>query len=135
MIKHIVVVGCGKSGSEIANKMSDKGFFVTVVDRDKKAFLNLNPSFSGFSIERNVVDIKSISTLVENIDLLLVVTENDDLNIYLSIAAKNILEVDTVITRLYDDSKSFIFNDIDIDVIYPSKLALDEIHSILEARQ
>lgn len=134
MIKHIVVVGCGKSGSEIANKMSAKGFFVTVVDKNSKAFSNLDPSYSGFSIERDVLDITTIGNLVEHIDLLLIVTENDDLNIYLSIAAKSILGVKNVITRLYDDSKSFIFNDTDVDVIYPSKLALEEIHSLMEAK-
>ncbi len=130
-MKHVVVIGCGKSGSSIASTMSSKGYFVTVVDKNKKTQNLLDPSFSGFFLEKTIVDLDSIKTLSENIDLLLVVTENDDLNIYLSIGAKEILGIKHVITRLYDDAKSFAFDNTSIDVIYPSKLAMGEIYNIM----
>ncbi len=132
-MKHIVVIGCGRSGSEMASKLSANGFFVTVVDSNKKSFSHLSRNFSGFTVQKHIVDPEGISSLTdEPIDVLLVVTQNDDLNIYLATAGKEILKIEQVITRLYDDSKAFVFDDIDVDVIYPSKLVLDNIYELME---
>lgn len=132
MSKKVVIVGCGKSGSETASKFCNLGYEVYVVDKDAKAFDQLPNSFEGFKIIREVNDEKCITSITKNIDILLIVTRNDEANVFLSILAKEILEIPTVITRLYDENKGFLLKNYDIGLIYPSKLALNEIYSYLE---
>ncbi|HDG61937.1 MAG TPA: TrkA family potassium uptake protein, partial [Thermotoga sp.] len=49
-ILYVIVVGCGKMGSIIANYASSEGHNVVVIDKDEKAFDMLSPEFSGFTI-------------------------------------------------------------------------------------
>lgn len=136
MRKNIVIIGCGESGSKSATKLSNEGHNVYIIDRDQNKLNSLHPSFSGFAINKEIQDIYSIKNITTvNIDVILVVTENDNMNIFLSLLAKEILHVDKVITRLYNEKKSCILSDYDVDIIYPSILSLNEINTYLEGKK
>ena len=46
---NILVIGCGKVGSQLASMLSEEGHDVSVVDRDAKNFEMLDDSFSGMT--------------------------------------------------------------------------------------
>lgn len=128
MAKTTVIIGCGESGSTTASILSQNNSSVYIVDRDARSFENLDDDFSGIMIEKDIDDIQNIKYLIdEPIDILLVVTGNDTTNIFLSTIAKQLLNIETVITRLYDETREILFEGTDIDVFYPSLLALGKI--------
>lgn len=131
--KNILIIGCGESGSRTAEKLSKDGHNVYIVDKEQKSLDSLHPSYSGFEINREIVDVKGMQTIAQvKFDIVMVVTEQDNLNIYLSILASKILSIDKVITRLYNDKKANLLDGYNVDIIFPSALALGEINKSLE---
>ncbi len=47
---HVVVVGCGRVGSELAGTLERQGHTVAVVDKKKDAFRRLPKGFGGYRI-------------------------------------------------------------------------------------
>ncbi len=135
MQKNILIIGCGKSGAEAASKLSESGNLVYIVDKNEENFFLLKKSFSGITITNEINDIQGIKLASGvKIDTLLVVTGDDDLNIYLAILGKSLLNINHVITRMYDENKSFLIEDYKIDVIYPNKLAFNILYSYMEGK-
>lgn len=46
---NILVIGCGKVGSQLASMLSEEGHDVSVIDRDAKNFEMLDDNFSGMT--------------------------------------------------------------------------------------
>ena len=51
----VIVVGCGRVGAQLANRLYQKGMQVTVIDESKTAFDNLDPNFRGRTLEGDVL--------------------------------------------------------------------------------
>ena len=52
---NVIVVGCGRVGSELAYGLYKRGHKVTVVDTDADAFANLPADFRGRTVEGDVL--------------------------------------------------------------------------------
>ncbi|MEW5910582.1 MAG: NAD-binding protein, partial [Thermodesulfobacteriota bacterium] len=59
---YIVIIGCGRLGSLLADQLSRVGHAVVVIDMDESTFNNLSPDFSGFRV---VGDATQIAVLKE----------------------------------------------------------------------
>jgi len=46
-----IVVGCGRVGAEVAQRLHQRGHAVAVIDQEPAAFQNLNPGFKGRLLE------------------------------------------------------------------------------------
>ena len=64
--------------------------------------------------------------------MLIAATNDDDVNIMISLIAKNILNIDTVITRLYDNEKEVVYEGLDTKIIRPTTLTINEFDKLLE---
>ena len=47
-MSNVIVVGCGRVGSQLANMLSDNGNNVCVIDKNVNAFANLGRNFNGY---------------------------------------------------------------------------------------
>ena len=47
---HVVVVGCGRVGSELAGSLQASGHTVSVIDKTQDSFRRLGPAFGGRTI-------------------------------------------------------------------------------------
>jgi trk system potassium uptake protein TrkA len=47
----IIIIGCGRVGSQLASRLSQSDNNVTVIDRDIRAFSNLGQDFNGATIQ------------------------------------------------------------------------------------
>ena len=47
---NVIVVGCGRVGSQLATLLSVEGHNVTVIDQDDEAFRRLGTTFNGVTI-------------------------------------------------------------------------------------
>ncbi|MCI9304103.1 TrkA family potassium uptake protein [Clostridium sp.] len=130
--KNVLIIGCGRLGASIANTFSDKNMSVTIIDIQKDSFRKLSPSFLGLLMEGDGMDMDILEEAnIRKADVVIVVTDNDNINILVSQIAKNIFEVQEVIIRLYDHEKECVCRDSNINTIFPALLSSSEVDKIL----
>ena len=128
----MLIIGCGRLGASIANTFSDKNMSVTIIDIQKDSFRKLSPSFLGLLMEGDGMDMDILEEAnIRKADVVIVVTDNDNINILVSQIAKNIFEVQEVIIRLYDHEKECVCRDSNINTIFPALLSSSEVDKIL----
>lgn len=132
----ILIIGCGRLGASIANTLSNRNRNVTIVDINKDSFRKLSPSFSGLSMEGDATDIKILNEAeINKADVLIAVTNNDNINILIAQMAKCIFDVKEVIARLYDPDKECVYKECNIKTIFPALLSAGEVERILDEEE
>ncbi len=114
----VIIVGCGRMGSELATQLSHDDHDVTVVDVDPSAFYRLGSTFKGKTVEgvgfdRNVL----IRAGVERADALAAATAGDNRNIVIARVARNVFRVPKVVARLYDPRRAEIYQRLGLQTI------------------
>jgi trk system potassium uptake protein TrkA len=133
---YVLIIGCGRLGSTIANTLSHKNKNVTIVDVSKDAFRKLSPSFGGLSMEGDATDLEVLKSVdIKKIDVVIAVTDNDNINIMIAQMAKNIFNVKEVIIRLYDAEKECLYKDDTIHTIFPALLSASRVNEILGIKE
>lgn len=129
---YIIIIGCGRLGSSIANSMSDIGTNVLVIDNNKDAFRKLLPSFGGLTLSGDAADLDILhEAQIEKATIVLAVTNNDNTNIMVAQIAKALFNIQRVIARLYDPERECIYREFGINTICPSVLSAKEITKLL----
>lgn len=123
--KKIVVIGCSNMGARIAGYLCSIGDAVTIIDRDSTAFRKLPHIFSGFQIEGDGMEFDVLKRAnVEKADIVLVATDDDNVNSMISQMCKCVLNVSKVIVRMDESDADDILSDQGIEIIHPSDLSL-----------
>ncbi|NIS78823.1 MAG: NAD(P)-binding domain-containing protein [Anaerolineales bacterium] len=100
---HLIIVGCGRVGSELAHNVAEKGHDVVVVDRNPQAFQRLGHEFRGRTVQGDCRQREVLMRAgVEHADGLAAVTPSDELNLVVSRAASSLFDVPNVVARVYD---------------------------------
>ena len=113
-----VVLGCGRVGSQLAGALYVEGNEVSIIDKDRKAFRRLSPSFQGTTVagigfDRDVL----IEAGIEHADGFASVTNGDNSNIISALIAKRVFQVPRVVTRIYDPARANIYKSFGIPTI------------------
>lgn len=117
----ILIVGCGRVGSRIAVDFNVKHHEVSVVDGDSSAFRRLPDNFRGSLVLGTGIDEDVLrSAGIEEADVFVAVTDNDNTNIMAAQIARTIYNIPRVILRVYDPVRAEIFRDLGLDVICPT---------------
>lgn len=133
---HVLIIGCGRLGSSIANTLSNKNKNVTMVDISKDSFRKLSPSFGGVSLEGDATEIEVLKEAdIKKANVVIAVTDNDNVNILIAQMARNLFAIKEVIARLYDPEKECIYKDDNINTIFPALLSASEVDRILEMQE
>ncbi|WP_334103255.1 TrkA family potassium uptake protein [Mesotoga prima] len=121
---YIIIVGCGALGSSVAGKLSASGANVVVVDKNREAFKKLPPEFSGFTVMTEVIGKNAlIDSKIEQADILIATTDDDNTNIMIAQIAKRVYHVPKVVARIFEPSRMRVYEDLDIETISPTVLA------------
>lgn len=129
---YILVIGCGRSGSLMANLLSEREENVVVIDNDKDAFNNLRTEFTGFTIEGDATEIEVLKKAkIEQADIVIVATNNDNNNAMIAQIASEIYGKKTLV-RLLDSDKEIIYDGLDIITICPTDLLAKEFINVLD---
>lgn len=122
---YIVIAGCGRLGSSLANELSGQGHAIVVIDRVEDRFNNLTIRFSGFRIVGDAVEQDVLRRAkLDQADCFLATTNTDNVNLMLAQVAKNIFRVPLVIARIYDPLREPVYQRLGIQTICPTRLSV-----------
>jgi len=99
----MIVVGCGRVGSELAYRLYSRGVSTVVMDVSEKAFQNLPADFRGRTVVGDALNRDSLERAdIRSADGLAAVTSNDALNAVVARVAQIVYHVPTVVVRNFD---------------------------------
>lgn len=131
---NILIAGCGKTGGKLAMKLYTEGHDVSIiannaVDVDK----NLDTEFSG-SVEYGVaIDQDTLKKAgIDTCDIFIALTEDDNTNIMAAELAREMFRVPRILARVVDHEKANIFEDMGIETICPTELAIEAISTSIK---
>ena len=125
---HVVVVGCGRVGSELAGMLEKAGHTVAVVDKRREAFRRLPTGFGGttvvgFGFDRDTL----IEAGIERAGALAAVTSGDNSNIMSARVARETFEVERVVARIYDPRRAVIYQRLGIPTVATVSWTTDQV--------
>ncbi|MDX9818419.1 MAG: TrkA family potassium uptake protein [Desulfococcus multivorans] len=124
--RYVVILGCGRLGSYLANRLSRDGNSVVVIDKDEATFRNLSPDFSGFRV---IGDASHMAVLKEaklkKADVLIATTREDNVNLMVAQVGRKIFGVPQVLARVFDPKREEVYAQLEIDTICPTSVAAD----------
>lgn len=129
----IVVIGCGRLGSILANHLSKNGHKVVVIDRYATAFDKLTADFSGYQFVGNAVEYHVLKEAqIGHADTLFATTTSDNTNLMIAQIAQKIFHVARVVARVYDPSREDIYRQFGIKTISPTQLSAQAFLKVME---
>ena len=127
---NIIIVGCGRVGSQLATLLSQGDGNVCVVDRNAAAFSNLDRNFNGNTLQGVGFDEDVLVRAgVEEADVVAAVTQSDNSNLMVIEVARRIFHVPHVIARLYKPARERAYMQLGLDYVCGTSLVAEEIFS------
>lgn len=125
--KKIIIVGCGRFGSTLANYLNKLHYDVIVIDKNEDSFRKLSSNFSGFTIVGEVSDLSLLESIgIKQCHMFIAVTDNDNTNCMLAQIASRIYNISNIYIRLIDSNKEILLDGYHVNAIYPAILSLNE---------
>jgi trk system potassium uptake protein TrkA len=125
-MKKVIIMGCGRTGGQLANLLDAAGHSVTVMDVDAYSFRRLLPDYRGQALVGNGTDMEVLKKAgIAETEIFIAVTQGDNRNIMAAEMAKNIFNVPRVICRIYDPLREEIFKTLGLETICPTTILAD----------
>jgi trk system potassium uptake protein TrkA len=122
----MVIVGCGRLGSLLANRLSREGNSVVVVDRHEATFNNLSPDFSGFRVQGDATQMSVLKEAgLKKAHTLIATTREDNVNLMVAQVADKIFHVPRVLARVFDPKREEVYSQLGINTICPTSVAAE----------
>ena len=123
----LLIVGCGRVGSQIAADMDRSGHQVVIIDRDPNQFSRaasrgvLTTDFKGDQVVGNGTDADVLRRAgIEDADGFVAVTEGDNRNIMAAQVAMHVFKVPRVVARIYDPERAEAYEKLGLHTICPT---------------
>jgi trk system potassium uptake protein TrkA len=115
---HVVVVGCGRVGSELAVVLTSKGHSVAIIDKAPAAFRRLPADWPGtkvvgFGFDRDHLEQAGI----RRAGALAAVTSGDNSNILTARIARETYQIRNVVARIYDPRRAVVYQRLGIPTV------------------
>ena len=128
----VIVVGCGRVGSELAYRLFEKGHKVSVIDTQLSAFENLDSRFRGRTIEGEALNQDVLNRAgIDQADGIAVVTSSDTLNAVVAQIARSVYRVPNVVVRNYDPNWRKLHEEFGLQVVSTSSWGAGRIEELL----
>ncbi|GIE27144.1 Trk system potassium uptake protein TrkA [Actinoplanes italicus] len=129
---HVVIMGCGRLGSTLAQKLDAQGHQVVVIDRDADAFRRLGDNFGGITVNGIGFDRDVLRAAgVERADAFAAVSSGDNSNIISARLARETFGVSRVVARIYDSRRAQVYERLGIPTIATIRWAADRMYRFL----
>lgn len=129
---NILIVGCGRVGSELARSVVNQGHAVTIVDMEPRSFNRLGTDFKGrtvqgFSFDRGVLERAG----VEHADAFAATTSSDNANIVSAKVARDVFKVPRVVARVYNPGRREIYERLGLRTVASSVWGAQRLEQML----
>jgi trk system potassium uptake protein TrkA len=123
-----LIVGVGRVGSAVANRLREEGWDVAVVDESEEALGRLGPNWPGefhlgHGMDTSVLEAAGIA----DADAFVASTDGDNTNIVIAQVAKRRYEVPSVAARILDPARAAFYSGRGFDVVSPTSTAIAEL--------
>ena len=127
---NIIIVGCGRVGSQLAMLFSDREDDVVVIDINPDAFESLDRNFEGRTITGVGYDEEVLMEAgIEECDVVIAATDSDNTNLMISEVGRRLYDVPHVIARLYNPGRESAYLQLGLDYVCGTTLVAEEIYS------
>ncbi len=114
----IIIMGCGRVGSQVSLLLDGRGHEVVVIDHDDNALARLGPAFKGrlvrgLGFDRAVL----LEAGVETAEGFVAASSSDNANIVAARIARSIFHVPRVVARLYDPVRAEVYQRLGLTTI------------------
>ena len=126
---HVIVVGCGRLGSELAIELDRSGHSVAIIDKNRNSFRRYLPerwsgrAVLGFGFDRDALEQADIKSA----DALAAVTGGDNSNIMTARIARETYEIENVVARIQDPRRATIYQRLGIATMASVAWATDQV--------
>lgn len=125
---HIIVLGCGRVGAEIAVELNSAGHTVSVVDRNKDAFRRLPERFSGRAVFGQAIEKAVLEQAgIESADAVAAVMYGDNSNIVAARIARETYGITSVVARIKDPRRAEIYQRLGIPTVATVTWTTDQV--------
>jgi trk system potassium uptake protein TrkA len=128
----VIIMGCGRVGSELALELLKGGHEVTVIDKNPEAFWKYPPGdearkLVGLGFDRDVLEEAGI----KEADAFVAVSSGDNSNIVSARVALERYHVPKVVARIYDPRRAEIYERLNIPTVATTKWGIKQIQLML----
>ena len=107
---HVVVIGCGRVGSELAGALELAEHTVSVIDKNGRAFRRLPADFKGRTVVGFGFDRDHLAEAgIDEAGAFASVTNGDNSNILCARIARETYGIERVVARIYDPRRALIY--------------------------
>ena len=120
-------MGCGRTGSTLAQMVEDRGHTVAVVDQNPDAFRRLGPHFEGRRVIGAGFDRDTlIEAGIEEAYAFAAVSSGDNSNILAARVARETFGVSNVVARIYDPGRAEVYQRLGIPTVATVRWTADQ---------
>jgi trk system potassium uptake protein TrkA len=128
----VIIMGCGRVGSELSNELLDDGHETTVIDKNPEAFFRYPPgeganTVIGLGFDRDVLEEAGI----KEADAFIAVSSGDNSNIVSARVALEHYHVPKVVARIYDPRRADIYERLNIPTVATTRWGVKQIQLML----
>lgn len=114
---HVVIMGAGRTGTRLAERLTGAGERVTMIDWNPRAFGRLPEDFQGTTVVGNAMDQDVLRRAgIDSADVFVAATSGDNRNIMAGQVVKQVFAVPKVISRIKDPIRAEIYRRRGIEV-------------------
>ena len=125
---HVVIMGCGRVGSTLANELQALGHSVAVIDQEREAFRRLGSDFNGKTVTGVGFDRDTLLEAgIEKAEAFAAVSNGDNSNILAARVARETYGVQNVVARIYDPRRAEIYQRLGIPTVATVSWTTDQI--------
>ena len=128
----VIIMGCGRVGSELSHELLAAGHEVVVIDKNAEAFFRYPPgdgaqTVVGLGFDRDVLEEAGI----ERADAFVAVSSGDNSNIVSARVALENYHVPKVVARIYDPRRADIYERLNIPTVATTTWGVKQIQLML----
>ncbi|HSB82481.1 MAG TPA: TrkA family potassium uptake protein [Candidatus Methylomirabilis sp.] len=128
----VIIVGCGRVGSNLANALSAERHEVVVIDRNPLSFGRLSREFTGRMLTGVGFDREILQKAdIEGVEALAATTDSDNVNIVVAVTAKETFKVPRVVARIYNPQAAEIYRREGIPTVTPTLWGANAMRAML----
>ncbi|MFH1185780.1 MAG: TrkA family potassium uptake protein [Chloroflexota bacterium] len=129
---NFVVVGCGRVGAELSQRLFKSGHHVVVVDSSRAAFNRLQPEFRGRTLEGEGLAESVLERAgIKDADGLAAVTNSDTLNAVVAHTARSVFNVPIVVVRNYDPNLRTVLEAFGLQIVSSTSWGAQRVEELL----